>query len=447
MRSIPHSLLTKIQKSIQTKGEGNDPRIQLIFQRTNRFIEQGSAFMPYDIREKAGLGAIDLAIRREDRKTAPDKLFMIYIDGGIAKVAWTDYIQAIERHAQWEDLYTIGEAVDVAGEFDGYWVPVADDADVCFDAPANYTHITSGEPWWFRVLSNGKLLARYGEHGTDIELASDATKVSAIRGWKSIPVPENDQGLVVAYIRGSDGALRYRNYAQQQDASLIWESAKTVAEFGDPAQNVAVMRTNDYRIVFLAEMAGEVHWAVTRRNWAGMGVPPERIHVGLIDYELDLIRIFHVPVTYEETIKASLVSYELILLWGVHTEVLSVENFPIEVWDEEEEYVENWGRRIKLTFAHPMNDHAGQEAGFIVKDSEDTSFSVGETLEGDNPEELILRVADFNNAVGDLTVIYDSNSANLLGEAGQEQGNFDITFTPENLEVGEPPAVEEIWNE
>ena len=46
MRNLPAALLDKIQKAFQTKHNNADPRIELIIQRTKRFIEEGTALQP-----------------------------------------------------------------------------------------------------------------------------------------------------------------------------------------------------------------------------------------------------------------------------------------------------------------------------------------------------------------------------------------------------------------
>lgn len=47
MRYISPSMLTKINKKIHTQANDNDPRINLILQRTHRYIEQGAMIGPY----------------------------------------------------------------------------------------------------------------------------------------------------------------------------------------------------------------------------------------------------------------------------------------------------------------------------------------------------------------------------------------------------------------
>src|SRR5690554_2307237 len=132
MRRLPSSMKKKLQEQFQTHYKNADPRIHLIMQRAKRYIGQDGFMTPVDIR-KGDVGSIDVAIRREDHLTAPDKIFMIYIENNTAKVAWTDYINAIENTKPWEYLYCLkNPVVDVAIEFDGYWMRTSSEAEVCF---------------------------------------------------------------------------------------------------------------------------------------------------------------------------------------------------------------------------------------------------------------------------------------------------------------------------
>lgn len=353
MRSIPNDILNKINKLLQTQAENADPKIELVMQRTKRYIERGSELQVTDVRQGPNLGAMDLGLRRENHLKAPDMVYMIYIMEGIAKAARQPYLDSIEKKGAWEYLFDIGPAVDVAIEFDGYWMPASKDAEICFDSPANWTKVTAGEPWYFRVLADGSLTAQQGATGDSITLApTGVTKVSAVRGWKSVATGSLDQGLIVAYIK--DGTVCYRNYAEQADGNLLWESEKTVPELGTAVVNLAVFRTNDYRSGIIAEDAGTLKWVITSRNWAGMATPPERLEVSLEDLKLKLQPIMQLligdgpyPTNDKrhwgtkaewpaEKISVSLEDYAPMLLWASDTMPVSVENVPIndEIEDE-----------------------------------------------------------------------------------------------------------------
>ena len=84
----------------------------------------------------------------------------------------------------------------------------------------------------------------------------------------------------------------------------IWDTERKVDELS-PAQDVALFRTNDYRTGFLAERSGEIHWAITSRNWAVMALEPHTITAG-IDVTVDLIPITYADIYHEHTITAGI---------------------------------------------------------------------------------------------------------------------------------------------
>jgi hypothetical protein len=212
----------------------------------------------------------------EVTEQGPVKLHRIYIENGVAKVA-TSYSTGrfpawmVSRHLKWTEQFTIGNAEAVAIEFDGRWHRVG----------GRWELITTGEPYYFWV-DGGKLSVQQGQ-GPTYELApSGVTKLAALRGWKNTALWNHDQGIICAYIRGGD--LYYRNFANQgTDADplpAIWDTERKVDELS-PAQDVALFRTNDYRTGFLAERNGEIHWAITSRNWAVMALEPHTITAGI----------------------------------------------------------------------------------------------------------------------------------------------------------------------
>lgn len=362
MRPVPPDLLAKLHQKYQTIYNNADPRIFLVFQRTARYIEQGGIIEPITVEEEPPiLGSWDLAMRREDRRTNPQYLYRARIEGGQVYVDRGDYLDLLtamnmdpgteeepgKLEFEWEPVATIGSpgATDVAIEFDGYWVRTAKDAEVCFDSPARWTHITTGEPWVFWVDSAGALWVQQIGGSANQLAPNGVTKISAIRGWKSYILPHRDQGLIIGYIRA--GALKYRNYAEQETAppTWIWESEK---DTGKAAVDVGLARTNDYRTAFLYETAaGEIHWLVTRRRWAGMGVPLETLKATIKNYELELISLMHTVVGdgpypnndkrhhkdkwrwgeyNNERIAAAITDYETKYLWAAGTEPVQIEN-------------------------------------------------------------------------------------------------------------------------
>lgn len=442
MRTIPASILNKLKLLQQTKANNADPRINLVMQRTRRYIEQGSTLNPVTLWDRSGLGSIDIAYRRESRMTAPDKVYVVYIENGEAHVARTDYIKSIEQANEWEYLYSLGSAVDCAIEFDGRWERSSKDAEVCFDAPAQWTHVTMGDPYIFRVLPDGSLVVQQGQ-GEPVELVpSGVTKVAALRGWKNVYRWDLDHGLICAYIR--EGAVYYRNYAnqgtEQNPQPPVWEQERLVDTLPTPAQNVALFRTNDYRVGFLCESNGEIHWTVTDRNWAGMAIRDHTVRArGTGLYVAFLNVVYEQGYNPDHFIVATGEIDVVALLWAMpENSFKSAEN--------------DGPTTIHAVCEHFLTDLTA--ADFVVIDEDEAVFSVSNIVAGATPFDITLTVDNLNYAnqsllgEGDLTLKF-LGSGTTKGEAGQDVDPFEITFTPEGLEfiALDPPEVEAIWNE
>lgn len=432
MRYISPSMLAKINKKLQTQSTDADPRINLILQRTHRYIEQGAMMTPTTLWERENLGPIGVAYRREDYLKAPDYVYLVYIEAGIAHAVRQEYIKSIEEKNEWEYLYELGPAIDVAIEFDGRWHRTSPDAEVCFDSPAIWSLVTFGEPYFFRVLPTGSLVVQQGQ-GEPFELAAGVTKCTALRGWKNVYRWNHDHGLICAYIKS--GTIYYRSFCMQGDDSdprpAAWEIERD-PELPTPAQDVALFRTNDYRVGILAESNGEIHWKITERNWAGMAIPPHTIaaRAGAILVKLSKITYHETKTTHTVTAAGRV---DLVKLMYA---------MPDNKWL----HVENDGPTT--IYAHAQHYLTSLDLSeFRIVDIAGMVFNVTAATNGD--KDFIFTVENLNySAEGDLTLKF-LGSGNTKGEAGQDVDPFELTFTPEGLEyvAVDPPTVEAIWNE
>lgn len=446
MRYIPSSIIEKVKKLHQTKAENADPKINLVMQRTHRYIEQGSLLSPYDLWERSNLGPLDIAIRRENRLTAPDKLFLIYIESGIAKVAWIDYIKSIEDKNEWEHLYTIGPAVDVAAEFDGHWERTSPDAEVCFDSPAQWSHVTVGEPYFFRVLPDGSLVVQQGQ-GTPVTLAeSGVTKISALRGWKNTYRWNHDHGLIAAYIR--DGAVCYRNYANQGTETdhlpAAWELERAVTQLPTPAQNVSLFRTNDFRVGFLAESNGEIYWTVTDRNWAGMAIRQHTVIATSSDLLTQMLEVDYRSAYTDHTVAVTGVEVETLLSPAIWPQVLNIENtseFTIIIYSDMELYGDLTGLESAFTVVDELGEVVtitatakGTGEAYITKETFVSPSHPAEYQTLVPVSTIILTVTNINVTAGDLVVTYDHTTGPIYHKADggclMELDSFSRKFTP-----------------
>ena len=370
MRTIPAPIIEKLKSLQQTKANNADPRINLVMQRTRRYIEQGSTLNPVTLWDRPGLGSIDISYRRESRMTAPDKIYIIYIESGEAHVARTDYIKSIEQANEWEYLYTLGPAVDVAIEFDGRWERTHRDAEVCFDSPAQWTHVTMGDPYIFLVLADGSLTVQQGQ-GVPTTLATGVSKVAALRGWKNVYRWQHDHGVICAYIKSN--AVHYRTFALQGSEAnpqpAAWEAERQVTVLPTPAVNVGLFRTNDFRAGFLCESNGEIHWAITDRNWAGMAIRDHTVRARGTGLSALLTRIFYHERYSIHTIAATGSEVQALYCPNIYPEVISARNI-----DEQTILV--------YTDLPLFGDLTGLESAFTVTDELSASYPVSATKRG-----------------------------------------------------------------
>lgn len=263
MRAIPDALKSALESKLQKPSmkiiAGRDPK--------NLFIVE-------TIHEKSGLNTLDTSLKRLNSESKPAEAYVVFIDNGIAKLKKKDL--PYDPETPWIDLFTIGNATDVAIEFNGYWEkdPVS----------LKFNFVTDEYPWLF-YIQKGDIKAQYW---TDepVTLASNVTKLAAIRGW--IPAngeQHNDQGLILAYLK-PDGKAYYRNYCTQADLTFLWEVERVLTQFGEGITGISLFRTNDFRIGFIAEKQNAFEWILTSRNWAGMSVPSEKVAMTITDVDI-----------------------------------------------------------------------------------------------------------------------------------------------------------------
>jgi len=279
MRTIPAELLNRVKRKWQVTAENANPGMKAYLSRG--LINE--LFQVYTIQAGENLEAVDVAVKRVSALGIPAEVFALCLDNGVASVKTKPL--PYDELIPWVLEFMVASGVsDAAIEFDGYW-------EYSFDE-LRYNFITVGDPWIFYVQS-GTLYAQQGQDSSLI-LATDVSKVAAIRGW----VPANgdtnkDQGLIVAYVK-SDGHVYYRNYCIQEGGGQSWEEETQIVAFTGTAASVALFRTNDFRIGVLCENTDEsLYYTVTTRNWGGMSFPAELfsidaslVSIGVVAYEV-----------------------------------------------------------------------------------------------------------------------------------------------------------------
>lgn len=231
----------------------------------------------------------------------PVKLWSVYIKGTGCFLATTTNVRTTPVHWTIEETLSV-TAIDCTIEFNGSWIRRKN---------RKYRLVTEETPFVFWVNSDGKLYGKQYQVSETVELAQSVVKVVAIRGWKSTERDSyDDQGLIVAYIK-QDGKAYYRNYCLQLDNFYIWEIEREIALFTAPVDNIALFRTNDFRVGFIAEMVGQIYWVLTTRNYAGMSISPENVKAGLTDYQITVFPIQYTDTYGNENITTGLQNMEI----------------------------------------------------------------------------------------------------------------------------------------
>lgn len=437
MRSIDPVLLSKINQQNQTIYNNAQPKMSIQVSRAKTTVSDSTYWTVETIREKAGLGDLSLAARRQKAYGPPNRIYNIYVDNGVVKTAIREYPDYHQE--KWKTQFELGNGSAVAIAFDGEWEWWR----------KKWQLKTYENPWLFWVDGSGKLQAQlWDDTNTKVELASSVVKVKAIRGWKNVNFLDRDQGVIAGYIK-TDGKLYYRNYCTQLDGTVTWENERQVVEFTGTAVNLNMFITNDYRMGFVVEdNTGKIHWIITERNWAGMAIAPERIIAKPYEIKLDLIELDNVKGYEDIHIQANPYSIDFDLRYaGTDNEFIEIYNEPITLINESDEEYQDWGK--VLIFKTQNKLYNLDKSDFEIVDSSNKSY-FADTIEeiGDCLYKLSYTgMNNFNNVdqAGTLKFkgLITTNGVNVLYDI------FEKVFYPLNLvPTAVPiPEVAEVWNE
>ena len=140
MLDIPATLLSKLNQSMQTIANNANPQMDIISQRAAKYINKGNFLAPQTVRTGNSLARLDVCARREDKNEEPTEYVMLYIEGGLAKVATLPYVFLPDELFEYQ--YTIGPATDVAICFDGIFEHISSHKGLYFDTAICWTLVT-----------------------------------------------------------------------------------------------------------------------------------------------------------------------------------------------------------------------------------------------------------------------------------------------------------------
>lgn len=405
---IPHAYLIKQQgyHNFTVTAQVVSGSIKIDPRRVMYIIDGGR--IAYNVMDIGSI-AYDITVRKLESESQISFIYAACIDDGICVIKKSAYTEL--PGSAWIAEATLGEAIDAAIEFDGYWIT----------NQYPFTFNTDNDPWIGWVTPTGSLnVRRLYAHEDSRVLATDVSKVAMVRGWKNSIDIGQDHGMIVLYIK--NGVPYYRTYAEQTTGSMAWEDERPLAIFSGTAVDINGFRTNDYRVgINILDSTGTTHSFITHRNWGGMASPVERIATSITDIMFEVTPITYLDTYSDEHIETGITDVWFNVAEPIYPEVLSISN--------DDEYT------IRIKFSHPIDyDLSTVGQAFLVKDSLNTSFNIVSTSAGVDNSELVLTLVNFNGAFGNMFVTYDRTVVELdcLNQGSRFAiSSFVYEFTPD----------------
>lgn len=266
MRTIPNEIRQKLLENIQAKDTNSNPNLRVVATQstTNTLL---SEVLHKNIPAAYG----DVAIRQIEGETSPSLAYAICLDNGIATIYDRRFPAYME--SSWDYIWALGEATEVAIEFNGTWK--IDAGKQCHYLQTELT------PYIFFVNNGTLYVQHWNDTETRITLAAGASEISVCRGWQSSDNPLLDQGLIISYLKS--GVVYYRSLCLQESGELLWETERQVMELGSGNETLCVFRTNDFRVGFICENSGAFNYTLSSRTYAGQSVKPESVYGQIVE--------------------------------------------------------------------------------------------------------------------------------------------------------------------
>ena len=218
-----------------------------------------------------GMDVCDLTIKQTSINSSPEEIWLIGIDAGEILVRKRSYSDQ-NTNVGFTPVCSLGPGIAAAIEFDGEWI--------YRPGSEKYTIETDEWPWYFWADKEDVLWGQQGEdEETRLQIATDVVFVKACKGFSSIDYLDQDQGLVVAYLK-KDGTAWYRQRIRNPETKVkYWVEGEEQIGL-ETWSHISVTRLNDYRISF--QLSNDTHnlWMYTDRTFVGQSVPPEIINLG-----------------------------------------------------------------------------------------------------------------------------------------------------------------------
>ena len=246
----------------------------------------------------------DFSIQRLVADGSFDKLFATYIDiKDNIHICYYKYNNS--KYNCWLDYLTLHNTncIDCKINFLGTWTTNTTETDknlyVTESLPC-ITYINKNNELCFINSANIKLIVE--NHTEDISdyvniIDTDVSNFSCCLGYRTTAKPENDQVLVISYIKNS--MVYYTSYYYDLEFNKLTLSSPYKLGDYTNAVGVSITRTNDYRLAFLIHTADNENYVyITERSYIGSAVKDEIGNLNNIKY-LNYITLQNVNYTID----------------------------------------------------------------------------------------------------------------------------------------------------
>ena len=429
MRPIDNTVKTRLLQMHQTLYNNANPDMQIEAIRPLTAIFHKRFWQESIITADTTATSTSIAVRRTEQYG--DLVYAAYVSGGTLTVKTAALVFPVNNMI-WNTVLTISGCLDVVLEFDGHFVTGTN---------KKIEYYTDELPWLFYTTTTGQLMG--GIIGTTYEtvVGANVTSFDAIRGIRGLMGTNHgiDEGLLVFYVL--NGVVFYRPYKYGE-----WGTQEIVSIAPENIVNIKAERTFDWRIVLQVEdTLGKLYEVFTESYVSGnTNVEFLQILPAKIDFTVTDIRYHNAqaPVEYIAMFPAM---FSLVDKFNGDVLLRDAEN--VSYTDEELEIENDYGYKVRIRCHERVYGSENAYTGFSLVDSESTSFSAVAIAYTENPKVVEVTFFNFNNAVGDVSVVYDGTGG-LTGDLGQTVPASSTSFTPTELVpyIPEPPVVLSIIN-
>lgn len=193
---------------------------------------------------------------------------LLYTVGVVDNLATIRHIEPNQIGvSNWTVDFVVPNVKEAAIEFDGIY-------NLTVEAE-KWSFVSDEFPSLFWTDDTNVLWYQYYDNATTRQqLATDVVTISVCRAWNSLSFPEQDMGLIIAYIK-TDGSVYYRTRQGKALGTPVWESEEYLEEAETGNTRVHVHRLNDYRIGF--SVTGCNKHFITKRTTIGAGAAPQSV--------------------------------------------------------------------------------------------------------------------------------------------------------------------------